>query len=80
MTMYSALDPFLASGTWHAGHKLDEDRFYQSIAPIVRDPDFHPDAMGEYIQSNVGTGFEPIVDDLVAKAWAVRDYLSATGE
>ena len=80
--MYEAFDKFLARGTWHTQHQLDEDFFFVSLASVIKDPKFNPDALGEYIRQKTGVSRDDRenllnvgIDRYVAAAWAVRGYL-----
>jgi hypothetical protein len=85
--MYQVFDGFIGTDTWHTGHALDESRFFLALNQIVRDPDFSPDAMGDYLRSKLSATydrdsnpFEPAVLHYVSAAWAVREFLAAIGE
>lgn len=85
--MYEELNGFLRHETWYSGHDYDEQRFYQALSKIVRLEGFNADQMGEYIRDkkNVATRdgshpFEAVIDELILKAHAVRDYLRTTRE
>lgn len=83
--MYEVFDSFLSKDTWHTRHDFDELRFFISLKKVVKNPDFDPDKMGEYMREKAGI---PLDDDenvaslailhYVAEAWAVKDYLIAT--
>jgi hypothetical protein len=81
---YNVFDPFLNMDTWHTSHPLDDRRFFVCLSKVVREPDFSAETLGEYIRKAKGIDnsehhFAPRVRDLVGKAWAVREYLEATG-
>lgn len=85
--MYSVFDSFLATDTWSKNHPNDEERFYLCLQEVVRESDFNADNMGEYFRTvkNISRTdenqyFSNSIDDLVAKAWAVSDYIKFTGE
>lgn len=79
--MYGAFDYFLSTETWHTRHAFDTERFYRSLHSVVSNPQFNPDTMAEYFQSKAkNPAFESAIDHWRAAAWAVRDYLSATGQ
>lgn len=82
--LYEAFDKFLQVDTWHTRHPSDEERFFKVLASVVKDPRFNPDSLGAYIREKKGVSrddqgptFNEAIDDYVAKAWAVRDYLKA---
>lgn len=82
MSIYSALDSFLNTETWHTSHDLDDERFYRALAKIVRNDDFNADAMCDYMRANKGlagddqeSGFAKAIDRRTQDAWAVADYL-----
>ena len=82
--MYAAFDNFLAVGTWHTRHPLDEQRFYKALHQVVTDPKFNPDKLGEYMREkkrvsrdDAGNTFNATIDQYVSAAWAVKDYLKA---
>lgn len=88
-SVYEALDSFLNVATWHTSHDYDLERFYKALDKIVSNPAFNADQIGEYIKGKFPERFaaddaemywDPIKDDLVQKAWAVRDYLKFTGK
>lgn len=79
--MYSALDNFLAVDTWHTSHSYDLERFHKALDRMVREPDFNPDRMGEYIRARVSNpAMEYAVERLVSNAWAIQDFLAHTGQ
>ncbi|WP_460231877.1 hypothetical protein [Agrobacterium radiobacter] len=85
--MYSVFDSFLATDTWSKNHPNDEQRFYLCLQKVVREDDFNADNMGEYFRQlkkisrdDEDQYFSDSIDELVAKAWAVRDYIKVTGE
>jgi hypothetical protein len=82
---YSVFDPFLGVETWHTTHPLDDKRFFICLHKVVEDPDFNAETMGEYMRSEKGVDspehhYAQRIDNLVSKAWAVREYLDANGE
>ncbi|WP_428428244.1 hypothetical protein [Pararhizobium sp.] len=77
--MYTAFDPFLNVDTWHTSHPTDDRRFYIALATVVKNPGFSPDEMGEYMRNSKGITFDTRIENLVHSAWAVREYLQATG-
>lgn len=78
--MYAAFDPFLAIPTWHSNHDLDRERFFQVLEQVVCDPAFNADQMGVYMRQKVNNpAHGSDIDRLVSDAWAVRDFLQATG-
>ena len=84
--MYEAFDRFLAVSTWYTKHPNDEERFFHALRSVVRNDLFSPDALGDYIRQKAGVSrddghpYNDVIDDYVAAAWAVKDYLKATGE
>jgi hypothetical protein len=85
--MYQVFDGFIGVDTWHTCHPLDESRFFLALNQVVRDPNFSPDAMGDYFRSKLSrtydrdtNPFESAVVHYVSAAWAVRDFLAAIGE
>jgi hypothetical protein len=84
--MYEVFDKFLAVDTWHTRHPLDEQRFFIALATVAKNPKFNPDDLGAYIRAKKGVSrdneehpFNFEIDDYVAKAWAVKDYLRVNG-
>jgi hypothetical protein len=80
---YSVFDKFLAVETWHTSHPLDDKRFFLCLHEIVDLSDFSAQAMGEHMRAAKGVDshehhYAQRIDDLVSKAYAVRDYLEAT--
>jgi hypothetical protein len=77
--LYRVFDGFLTVETWHTAHPNDLTRFYQALVRIVQSPEYNPDNMGEYFRHEVGAkrddALGEAVDDYVARAWAVREYL-----
>lgn len=85
--MYEAFDSFLNVDTWYTDSGYDEERFYKSLQSVVRNDDFSPDAMRDYMREKKGVTtdddsnhLEGVIDRLTTKAWAVRDYLKFTSE
>lgn len=81
---YNIFDSFLKVDTWHTLHDSDLKRFYECLKPVVLDPDFNPESMGEYFRTEKGATdsehpYFDTVSSLVEKAWAVRDFLNMTG-
>ena len=84
--MYQAFDKFLALDTWHTRSQFDEKIFFLALSSVVKDGKFNPEEMGSYMRqktrpsSNVEDHpFEHAIAHYVAAAWAVKDYLAATG-
>ncbi|WP_152048819.1 hypothetical protein [Aureimonas psammosilenae] len=82
--MYDKLNSFMNVETWHTSHALDEERFFQALHQIVREDNFNPDKMGEYMRQKVGLSqnddegaYSQAIERYVAAAWAVKDYLEA---
>lgn len=50
--MYEVFDSFCKIPTWNTSHPLDVDRFRAALAEVVHEPDFSPEAMGDYIRAN----------------------------
>lgn len=74
--MYDVFDSFCKVPTWDTPHALDEGRFREALAEVVRRPDFSPEEMGRYIRLNRADPIWPkteaqldeIVDRLVGYA------------
>lgn len=77
--MYNAFTPFLSLPTWHTSHDSDAAAFYKCLAKVVCNDDFSPERMGEEFRNAKGQGFDQVIDELVNKAWAIHDFLKATG-
>jgi hypothetical protein len=84
--LYEAFDKFLNTDTWHTRHAYDEERFFIALEKVIKDPQFNPDRLGEYMREkkNVSrddaeNAFNFDIDHYVAAAWAVKDYLKANG-
>jgi hypothetical protein len=82
--MYEVFNSFIDNDTWDSCHPLDEQRFYQALDQVVRKGQFSPEEMGNYLADRRGVArddehFGPAIRHYVAGAWAVRQYLSATG-
>jgi hypothetical protein len=85
--LYEAFDEFLAGDTWHTRHPADEERFYITLHGVVKDPQFNPDKLGDYMRQKAGVSedgtddrsksLNPAIDDYVEAAWTVKDYLKA---
>ena len=81
--MYEAFDSYLNIETWHTAHPLDNERFYRCLAKVVRDPNFNPDEMGEYMRDQKGLDrdnahhedFNEVIDRRVSQAWAIKYFL-----
>ena len=86
MIDYSVFDRFCKVPTWHTSHALDERRFNDALKLVIDNPEFSPESMGEYIRQNHSDPMWPTGSDaldlaicgLISKAWAVKDYLSAS--
>jgi len=84
--MYEAFDKFLAVETWYTAHPLDEKRFFKALQPVVRSAEFSPEAMGDYMRqktqppNNQENPYDDAIGHYVSAAWAVKEYLEATGE
>jgi hypothetical protein len=81
---YDVFDSFLSVDTWYTSHWLDDRGFFVCLSKIVQKPDFDPESMGEYMRAVKDIDshehhFALRVRDLVSKAWAVRQYLEASG-
>lgn len=50
--MYEVFDSFCKLPTWDTSHALDDRRFRTALSEVVHFPDFSPEDMGGYIQSN----------------------------
>lgn len=84
--MYGAFDSYLAPDTWHTSHPYDDQRFYRALARVVRDPDFNPDRMGEYLFQKTGVDRENrddtrgrAIEHRVTEAWAIKHFLETNG-
>jgi hypothetical protein len=82
--LYEAFDNFLEIDTWHTHHPTDEQRFFTALNKVVTNPKFNPDNLGQYIRGKKGVSrddgenaFNVAIDNYVAAAWAVKDYLKA---
>lgn len=80
--LYEVFDKFLQVSTWYTRHPNDEERFFTTLALVVRDPNFNPDALGEYMRNRMNVSrddeenhYNMAIDDYVSRAWAVKDYL-----
>lgn len=81
--MYDVFKGYLARPTWHTGHPTDDQVFYAALATVVQEPLFNADDMGDHFraQKNVDLtdpsqqAFIQAVDDRVAQAHAVREFL-----
>jgi hypothetical protein len=81
---YAVFDPFLARDTWYTRHPTDEQVFFQCLDKVVRRPDFSAEAMGDHFKdakdvTSDGHQFDEAIKSYVSRAWAVRQYLEATG-
>jgi hypothetical protein len=77
--MYSVFDPFLERETWSTLHPDDLRTFNKALALIVDDPKFSPEAMGDYMRRAKNPDYHKAIKTLVDNAWAVREFLNATG-
>jgi len=84
--MYRAFDKFLARNTWHTRHPNDEKIFFLALSSVVKNSKFNPEELGEYMRQKTGPSpnvkdhpFDDVIAHYVAAAWAVKDYLAATG-
>lgn len=86
--MYQVFDGFLTTDTWYKDHPNDNERFYSALDKVVRNPDFGAENLGNYIRAKKNIlrdnedhrDFSSATDKLVSNAWAVREYLQATGQ
>ncbi len=86
--MYQVFDGFLTTDTWYKDHPNDNERFYSALDKVVRNPDFSAENLGNYIRAKKNIlrdnedhrEFSSAADKLVSNAWAVREYLQATGQ
>lgn len=81
--MYDVFDQFLSKDTWHKNHPLDDASFYRALATVVRDPQFSPDRMADYMMEKKGLTPESHPEgDLASvyhrrtEAWAIKDFLA----
>jgi hypothetical protein len=84
--MYKAFDKFLAVSTWHTNHDADGERFYLALHQVVKRAAFSPDEMADYMHQKISVprgGANNYSNEAIGRyttaAWAVRDYLKATG-
>lgn len=80
--MYEAFEGFLQVPTWHTDHIADRKRFFQALHGVVRQHDFNADDMAEYMRqkfSSANDHFIAAISSYRDAAWAVREYLEATG-
>jgi hypothetical protein len=82
--LYETFDNFLNVDTWHTRHPFDEQRFFIELHKVIKDPQFNPDNLAEYIREKKNVSRDDrenllnvAIDDYVAAAWAVKDYLKA---
>jgi hypothetical protein len=80
---YAVFEPFLDVETWHSSHPMDDRRFFLALYAVVKRAEFSPQAMGDYFRQRKGEHSDEHhlsrrIDDLVSKAWAVRDFIDAT--
>jgi hypothetical protein len=86
--MYDVFDRFLATDTWHKDHPSDEMRFYRLLHKVVLNPAFSADTMGGYMREKfqLSSSYDAAdyrikaIDRYTTAAWAVFDYLKATGQ
>jgi len=80
---YSKMDSWIQVPTWHTRHALDVRRFNKQLELIVDDVDFHADDMGAYLRAthniSFGSTYSDDLDRYVADAWAVKEFLNASG-
>ena len=76
--VYEVFDHFLDVETWTSGHDFDLARFYRALSKVVGEDGFSPDEMGRYMKGKKNPNYHDEIDQLVTKAWAVKDYLEAT--
>jgi hypothetical protein len=86
--MYQALDSFLEEESWTSHHWSDEGRFFRALDKIVRNPEFKPVEMGDYLERAYRRQFgekadpdqiENLKNSYIATAETVRLFLMATG-
>lgn len=82
---YPVFEKFCKTPTWDTTHALDEGRFNDALHEVVMDPDFSPEAMGEYIRQNHSSPIWPktpeqidqVIKRLVGDAWVVKNFVGA---
>lgn len=72
--------------TWHISHPYDKERFFKALHQMIREPNFNPDEMGEYMRRKACVSrddddnvYNQAIDDYVTAAWTLKDYLKANG-
>jgi hypothetical protein len=82
-SIYAVFDSFLATDTWHTGHPYDDQRFFLALHQVVKDSDFNPESMAEYMRSKKPNDpsniFHGRIEELQHWAWGIKDYLAANG-
>jgi hypothetical protein len=76
--MYSVFDDFLGRETWSSLHTLDLRVFNEALGTVVDDPEFSPEAMGDYMRKAKNPNYHHAIATLVNNAWAVKEFLAAT--
>jgi hypothetical protein len=80
-SIYAVFDSFLAIHTWYTGHYRDNERFFRALHQVVKDPDFNPDSMVEYMRGKMPNDpsniFHSRIEQLQGWAWGIKDYLAA---
>ena len=86
MADYTKLDRFMAVETWHTNHADDLKRFNSVLYELLKDDDFNPDEMREYMAQTLRIDrnddehpFSRELDRLTAAAWSVKEYLDHNG-
>jgi hypothetical protein len=81
--MYEVFDGFLESHKWFSGHPDDERRFFIALNKIIRNDQFDPVAMGDYMREKLKAKPDTTIDldlhvtGLVNQAAAIKDFLMA---
>ena len=84
--MYEVFDRFLRKDTWQKDHPSDRRQFFLLLEKVVDNEGFSPDSMAEHMMQKLGV-LPGQIDDhrvgavrrLAVDAWAVKDFLAATG-
>lgn len=77
--MYSVFDAFLDRETWSTLHAMDLKEFNKALSDVVDDPTFSPEAMGDHMRQRKNPNYHHAIETLVSNAWAVKEFLDATG-
>lgn len=80
--LYRVFDHFLCAANWRKGDPNDEQRFFEALGQVVRNPNFDPEMMRMYLNSEAARSgrrndrFHDLVEHYVSGARSIQGYLA----